>query len=767
MSNCLLPSQKEKLKEALENGGIARARLFDISPEERVAFFRKFVGDSAKEITAKFEKAYMMPHQKQAMTKLFYEMKGYSPLYKGVSLEQATKLSKIIEPRDLRKMSSEQVENKLATVLDETTAKKLANRFANLKRTNNLPLWEKRTIGTEELRTDKHLLKGLNKINALDNLGVLSTKDVEKFMPSLIESQLGVDLNMDEAKKLSGLNRKLMDSYDKVAKTGNWTWENGDNVKKYFKNLRDLKDYAQILEEGDKLVSVQNANKIINYGRNSILATPKTALNSALYQIPPSMERELVKRIVSGQLSGNAEWSAKQLKMAISIYNKTGYDISRMKTLGTGNAIFAGEQFGRLPKKKGVLNKYGRLVELGPKYGAGGTDMLIANFGRSQTAWMEAKKIAKGDMKKAKEIVIDSMSFNPKTEDGKYVREVSMRDADMSNNTQKMGTVDMLLDARKRMKIKGVNFGTLFVPFAKISLTSAFRGMKIGSGAELVDNLLKLRKAVKKEGVDRRVDIRNIEADLVAMVGVFATAWLIASGLDNKDYIGAYDTMSYKQYGLGRSRNAQAGSVKLFGHWIPIRYLPLINVPLSGIMMARQSQERKENFWSGYVKGLLGGVLETPVIKQGKSFYDITKKLVKTGKLDIDKKDVINWLMPRMIPSIISRPLLNHFKAQRYDFMGREVIGGFMFNKDTTNQVILEFNRLDKSGNMPVISDPQGKNIRDYTDEELNKLKQEYTRHVITLINSPAYQLWDDERKKKQINKLRDIYILNKLKKTN
>jgi len=785
MLNCLLPSQAEKLKKAFRNGEITMSSLFKMTSEKRAELFAKYVGESAKEITAKIEKAFMKPRQKQAITNVFYkEIAQQSPLYQGVSFKDAGELAKIIEPRDLRKMSAEQVNGFLKKVLDEKLANTLTTRFENLKKSGNLKNWEERVIGTKKLRGDKQLLKGLSKIDALDDLGVLNPEQLQDFMSTLVENELGVDITMEQSKKLSKLNDEVKTSYETIAKTNDWTWENKENVEKFFDQLDQLNTYADSLQTK---TAVKFLNKAVNYFRASILATPKTALNSAFYQVIPSVERAITKRLVSGQFVGNKKWAKEQLKMAIKIYNKTGYDVSRMQSLGDGAKIFGGERFERTPRGKGIGNAYMRLVEMGPKWGAGGTDMLLANSGRASTSWLLAKAKAKKEFEagkidnvsvRAKELVKDSYSFAPKTEEGQFIRESAILDANVVNNTQNLETADRLLGIRKIFTIKGIKFGTVLIPFAKISLTNFMRGLKIATGGEVVENIMLIKKATKMEGVEREQAMYKATTGLVAAIGLTGAAILLASGLDNDDYVGTYKTLSSKEDNIAKARNAPAGSVKLFGKWVPIRYLPLVNIPLSAIMTARQAKEKGGDYIGGYLAGLFGGIVEAPIISQ---MYDLIDKSFKAAKtktlkgLSPDKKDISDWIIPRAIPAIISRPLLSHFKTQKYDFMGREVAGGFMFKDDTSNDVVLEFDNLNKTGHAPVISDPTGTSageLETKMGEEayttyVNTLKNNYTLKVIDLMDKESYQSKTNEEKMKLINKLRTRYILDKIKKKN
>ena len=143
----------------------------------------------------------------------------------------------------------------------------------------------------------------------------------------------------------------------------------------------------------------------------------------------------------------------------------------------------------------------------------------------------------------------------------------------------------------------------------------------------------------------------------------------------------------------------------------------------------------------------------------------------------LDGKSIIEWSKVRAIPSILSYDLYNAvFPADtKYDFLGREIekssiIG--IVRDDKTNDIIIEFNDLEKQGYMPVTSNPSGAYAKELQEklgdekyyEVLSGFQKDYAEEVSIEINSEYYKGETPEEKKKSIDELRDYYILDELK---
>lgn len=834
---CIVPSEAEKLKKAFKSGDISIVKLFEMSSEARVATLAKLVGkDNALLFVSKLERAYMMPRQKQSMRNVIYEMFGEKPLYQGVSIDNANKMASELSMPDLKKMSVENRANTLSKYMSNNNAQILSQRFEDLKRSGNLAMWEKRAFGTETLRDNKILKGSMAKLEALNDMGVLSPTELDDFMKTFVEDKLKLSLTLEEANKLSEMTTKAEDLFDNINKSNDWTYKNSENITEYFKTLKDIRAFQQDLVPGDISSKINTA---IDYARASILASPRILRNSALYQIIPTLERYITKRILPAgigrkDLSASVDnmmkaklfgitpskkandFMAGQLKMGFNIYKETGFDISRMENLDDGFNLFGGEKFGmqygtgkKLSDVKGAdklklaFNKYAEAVINTPKWTAGGTDMTAANLQRADTSIVLSREYAfleasKKDFKtpeaknkwiseRADELLIDSQSFTPKEPQAQTIRSLGIFDANLSNSTQDGGLGDIVTKLRGQLKIGDVNFGKLIVPFAKIATTTIGRGLQIaGLPFDAAKSFYNINKAASNpdpieagKGVSKNISL------LVGNIGLALTTIIMASFLDDDDYIGQWDTITYNENRLAQARGAGAGYVRIAGKWIPIRFLPMINIPLAGIMTARQAKARGASgidVTGSYIAGTLGAILDTPVLKE---ISDISKKIQKGASsretvklldgLGLDGKSLFEWAKVRTIPSAISYDVWNMMNPAdaKYDFLGNQTGKNKMwigFRADLSNDITFEFNRLNNTGNLPTISDPGNRDaLKDELGEKeyystLARYKQNYSDRVFELIKTDKYKNLSDENKKKEIDKIRKEEIMDKTK---
>ncbi len=647
-----------------------------------------------------------------------------------------------------------------------------------------------------------------------EHMQLLAERDRKKLAVSAAQV-VGEEITSSEVAKIVDFVKEMNDARDQIEESGDETASNEKNVMKYWEKRGEFEEYVESLKpvKGKDIV-----NNIIDYQRAAILASPRILKNSFLYQIVPGIERTITKRIVTGvfdnadmkntimqkliaKIHGVAwtfdkeslDFAAKQVWMAMRIYHKTGYDVSRMDKIGSSSKYY-GEKAGRI-KGKGVFSKIGRAVLLAPKWLAGGTDTLFANIGKADTSIMHSREVAKieeltGNLpegvtmeERAHQLLLDSYTFDPKDKRASDIRERGKIDAHMMNNTQPGAWSDAVIDFRRLgKKYTGVDFGKVIIPFAKIANVVIAEGTKTATGFGIAEGIVKIQKASRIESSDNRAILMSEGVNnLIRYVGFTGAALFIAGLLDDDDYIGAWDTIGRKDYSIARARGAGTNYIRIAGKWIPLRYLPIINIPISAIMTARQAKSRGGDPTIGYLSGMVGQILAAPGIKESK---DILKKVgwaVRSkdkekalNSLGLDGKSLWNWAKVRMIPSVLSYDVYNAVfkKDSKYDFLGREIQKGGVFRDDKTNDIILEISRLHKSGKGPVISDPKNKEAVELEEKMGNEkyqdylasLKKNYAKKLEYHINTFAYKRLNDKKKKSLIDRKRDIYIINKIK---
>jgi hypothetical protein len=136
-SSCIMVSTAEKMKQALRDGEINIAELYNMTTEERRGVFEQFASrELAEEINAKFERA-MVSKQKSALAK-----------------------------------------------------------------------WAEKTF-TPKQKTTKAYQNVVDRINELDDLGVLNNQNADSYLKDLITDQMGASISVEELKTISEKNRTL------------------------------------------------------------------------------------------------------------------------------------------------------------------------------------------------------------------------------------------------------------------------------------------------------------------------------------------------------------------------------------------------------------------------------------------------------------------------------------------------------------------------------------------------------------------------------
>lgn len=844
--NCLPTQVAEKLKKAFRDGDISVEKLFEMeSPTARLEALKKYLPEAeAKFFLAKLERGIMMPHQTQAIKNTLLNMFGHKPLYKGVSIENATKMANNLKMPDLKAMDIDTRAKVLAKYLDDNVATTLARRFEDLKKTGNLHLWESKTLGTDKLRNDKKLKGSLTRLEHLNDLGVLSPKDLQSYMGNFVEDRLGVNLTMEEAKKLGELVEKNTAAFDKMTEINDYTWRNKEAILDYHISSRDLIAYEQELAGLDTKGIINTA---IETGRNHILASLRIFINSALYQVLPTFERLAVNAVrnenIVGRNKGVLEYFKaqahslqltkadlhfvkEQFKMSLEIYNKTGIDISRYEGLSDGFNYFGGEKIPRKYKsptkiseaegikaKAGIaLQNYVALASKIPGYTTGGTDFLMATIIRYMTALKSAKSIAyfragnktfsseaakrKWMDEEAARILKDSYSPTPETHEGKVIRDFSMMDANVSNNTQTNVITDALAKWRDSFNLGGVKVGVAGIPYLKIPATALVRSGEIASGPiGITYRIHRMREAAKlADPAKAQAEYIKQSRLLTGNIGFFAAAAIMFLFVADNDYISPFASNTQKEKEIAKAKGGEFGMVRFsFGkdksHWIPMKYLPLVNTTLMGLLEAKKSIKKAQTVssWTGgYLKGMITNLLEAPMVSDVHRKIDKYKNATSPSSSDLvdvlnkaglDGDSLVSFTMARALPSTISHDLfkLAFPPKAKYDFLGEEMGKNrkwYGFRADKSNEIITEFERLHQYGFMPAITDPASagakateEKLGDGYEEYLSRLKKNYADAVSRLINTNGYKKLPVEDKMKAINKLRDKYIMEQLDK--
>lgn len=764
---CIPREYAPRLLRQFQRDGMSMDKLYDATSAERREFFEKtFNPETAKQVNMLFEKAMLSSQTNALKNWIWKHLYGSTPLYEGLSLTDATNLRKDLSMADLQRMTPEQRLEALKRHLDEKTAQKLADSYERLRKTGNLIQWEKRVFGTDQLFQDRKLKGAFARLEALNDLGVLTPTQMEKFMEDFVSDQLGINVTAEESMEISKRTSAVSKAYEAV--DGDWTADNKENVIDYFVKRKELETLLNRLDP-ESVVDV-----FLDIGaRGSMLFSVRSFVNNFLYQWFPVSARAITKRLTEGALipgdysalqKASAAWAStdsglfdsltwKQIAMGLRIYKETGYDISRMSSLDDGFRYF-GEKFTHtggpsFKEAEGIQNKlasivrmHGRFMETGLKWFAGGPDTFFANLHRADTTALLARTVAKAEERagslpegktydeRVSDLFKDAYRPDPQTEQGQYIREMGVSDAHHSAYTNSSVIADTAIGLRD---VLPYSIGKVLMPFVKIPGTALSASLEMTTGIGVAKGMYDVLTAIPKPAsVEKNEQIANGLSKALTMGGGLAAAALIATAMfDDDDYIPAWDDLAKNEKGLTLAKNGGGSYIRIGGNWYSTKWLSALAIPFSAIMEARLAKARGDSMSLGYFKGMISGLREFPAIKELVDAYndwtDDTRKAKNwpsvLNAVGMTPENVGKWIASRTITSTVQNDILGTATYKpRYDALGRKVphksdsveafvisfLIGSNVKQDTSNEITAEFDRLNLKGQLPTLSEPSG-----------------------------------------------------------
>ncbi|HPP88829.1 MAG TPA: hypothetical protein PLM75_13310, partial [bacterium] len=361
------------------------------------------------------------------------------------------------------------------------------------------------------------------------------------------------------------------------------------------------------------------------------------------------------------------------IKRIWQINLKSGYDLSRMRTL-TSNKYLWGEK-----RSVAIQNKIGRwYTDIVFKYSLGAPDVFFASVHFSNYLALAAESQAKkeglsGDKLKerSRKLFIEASRINPRTEIAQTLRENAIIEAQRGTYTNDSRYSKFALFIRNLIDIPAGAVGLhglskALIPFAKVPANVA--GRVIDSAGILgLKSLKKLFAAINeyKKGNKENGNELMFEAWKLALNQgiVFAIALLITGVIDEDDeYIGPYP-ITAKERQLMREKNASANSVKFGDIYISLDYFGPFAGSISAIMLAKKY---KNNFWSGvsgHLKTIANEVFNIPGIEDLYNAFGAInefQEISREGEFNIEENSLIgartfvDFFYTRTLPAIIN-----------------------------------------------------------------------------------------------------------------
>ncbi len=634
----------------------------------------------------------------------------------------------------------------------------------------------------------------------------LNARNAKMYVREALDDIFGTTVSQEEANQIIGkigeIEKSIVNTLDETGNPSVQTWQ----------KINEMNNLVESLTPSPAL---QIATSIV--GRGMMLSSVKSPVLNVVSNTENILTEMLIRRAVNS-LEGGASFSAVDknvekdyLAYADDVYRASGYNVSTTEGLDAATVTLGERRIST--QGAGKFRAFARGVETGVfKYLMGYPDSRAKDFVFSDTAALEATTIAQneglsGEMlsKRATELYRDATRVAPLTEEGMFIREKAMIEANVATYTNDTAFSKFALGIRETLnKVTGnVRLGDQLMPFVKTPANVVALGMEYSIGAAyLIPNLTTVIRDVKagKLSVKSRTAIKAAVRNGLGVV----LAMLIAMALDPDDYTPDYDALTMSERRLALEKNAVFNSIRIGDKYISLDYFGPLAVPLTAVLSARR---RSEVAWFGYAKGVASQLQKLPGLQEFSETVDAIGRAT-SNKPEKTVKNLnnalIDFVRARTIPSIVndlaksidtyeretsagtydkakaSIPGIRESLPLKYTTTSKTpretepawstVLFGARVKTAASNRVIYEIDRLYKKGAKPTITDvTRSGKLSELSEAKQQRVRKEFAKRyyaeVYTLIRTRAYRAKDDEQKAAAINKVRR-QIIEQLKKT-
>jgi len=661
-----------------------------------------------------------------------------------------------------------------------------------------LATWAKKTFSGEARKKGRYK-SAVEKINALSEEGLLTPENEDAFLEDLVRDKIGVSVTPDEAKIISEKAKRVEDLAKEVSELGIPTAE-------YFQAKSELEKYLQSQIPASNLKVATST-----IGRTMMLASVKSPIVNIESNTVQAILTATERRMASGQYKGlNSEFAKKYIKENWKIYQKSGYDLSRMMSISDDKKIL-GEEIVH-SQGEGPVRFVGRVAEdIVFKQMMGAPDVVFASVHFADSANLSSTVIAKSEglsgkqaQERALAIFKDAIQINPKTIEGEMVRSQAIADAQYATYTNKSKYSDAAL------KIRGVintlsgdlRIGDQIMPFVKTPANVIGAGIDF-SGAGLPAQIYLLPRALIQARNGEKEALKRSVKTLVRSGLGLTFAFLLSRMFKPDDFIGNYP-VSQKEQKLLELKNATTNSVRIGSKWVSLDYFGPISAPLVGMLYAKKYGHTPTEKVIKYYQGVVTQMQKIPGVKDFADIYkDITDftNEAKTGQKELTTaatNAVLSYIRSRTVPAILNDVAKASDRSERVmdvktDPLARikgsipglrqtlpektTVFGDVISSEDALstvlfgsrvktaneNKLIQELVRLEGEGQLPSITDVEKtssrvKGLKEQISEAkytgaMKYYRRELKTRVERIVRSGKYRAMDDEEKKNAIEK--------------
>ncbi len=664
-------------------------------------------------------------------------------------------------------------------------------------------------VGKDELKKKKKDI--IDRIQELNEAGVLTPEKEKAFLEDLVAEKLGLTVTTEESQKISELATQLQELAKEESDFGTPSLE-------YFDTRRKMQEYIESITPSSR---VKIATSIIARG-NMLLRISSPFLNIESNTVMGGIQA-LARRIETKSIGGvSNSYASNYAKFAIKVYQKTGYDISRMLSLQDDFTV-RGEDI-VTSSGKGAVRKVGRFYEdVVFKTMQGLPDVVFSSFAAADRANIESTKLARAEGLKGKELEVraleimkDATRIDPQTNEGRDIRDASIADAMYTTYTNKSLAADVSLAIRKVFNIASgdARIGDQIMPFVKTPANVIQTGINMSGIGLPIDATVRMFKVLSdiKTGTGFSDAVKDQYQGFfrtVVQAGIgLAFAHIISSLFEPEDFIGEYPT-SQKEAQLLALKNATTNSVKIGDRWVSLDYFGPLGSAITGMLYAKKYGDTLPDKTYQYVKGAFAQAAKLPGAEElggwVSNLDDFVRKTDRTA--DEDLRDIgaylVGFVQSRTTPGILydiarmsdtserrtdqgdvfdkvrnALPFIRESLPAKQTVYGDEVktepawstlLFGSRVKTARDNKLIQELDRLDQTGNLPSITDvsktsPRAKELKTQIgDKRFAQFMTEFgtilADRTTKAINSPKYQRLPDDKKKSELDKMKtDIF---------
>lgn len=492
----------------------------------------------------------------------------------------------------------------------------------------------------------------LDKINALDELGVLTPKTKEAFLADLVSDKLGISVTPEQTKIISDRAKKIDESQKSLGKELGNPAKEKENLE-FFKAKKEMDDYLNGLTPASNVRVLTST-----IGRGMMLASVKSPILNIGSNIELALTESISRRINEGSIKGtDTKLAVDYVKFVNKVYQETGYDISRMIDL-SDSGVSGGRVLGETGHSQGGggLRKVGRAVEdVVFKQLMGAPDVAFSSAHFADSANIGALKLAEGNVARAKEIMTDAMRIEPQTAEGEIIRSQAILDAQVATWTNSTWASKASESIRKILNdVTGeARAGDYLLPFVKTPANVIATGIDYAGGG-IPKALFKTIKAWRAGEMGSKAHIKSMTRDLVRSGLGITGAAIIAAQLDVDDFVGAYDPQRAQIEAL---RNSTENSFRIGDKWVSTNWLGPLAVPFTAMMYARKYGNTKGEMAYQYAMGVIDSGKEIPGLKDGFDYVksEAYKKNQSLEEMTGEAKGYIaEQAFSRLVPGIMS-----------------------------------------------------------------------------------------------------------------